>query len=344
MTDDVQEGHDWHADAAAANGHAEHEPSAIDTDAIRRGLIRIAYPGPLSISLLMVADHRGAPRVFDVPISTGFAAELLAQCAETANLAAEAEFRPAVPGFVPGKQQWLYSLTVDGPLAAIEPLIVAPTHEQYDSHTQFGRQNLLVMRLRTSAGAEVARVYQGFSPEKALVQRSKLVAVWSGDRFEALTDEPLIIDRQLRLIAIEGIVVMQSAGAFESLFGALSSLRVQAAQTFQATIANLDIVGLPDLAAACSSDLNMMRKLVSIQAKLDRPGYANAINMPALLAFLAKNKHIDVPVDTSSGQPKLVFSPGAQHRWAILKLLDDDFLRSDLTDINYEANSKSEVL
>ncbi|QNK80736.1 hypothetical protein [Nakamurella sp. PAMC28650] len=87
----------------------------------------------------------------------------------------------------------------------------------------------------------------------------------------------------------------------------------------------------------------MMRKLSSIGHKMAQPGYPAALDMPSVLSFLARNPHIDVPVDTSGVTPALVFSAQAQHRWALLKLLDDDFLRSDLTNINYEANSKSEV-
>lgn len=37
---------------------------------------------------------------------------------------------------------------------------------------------------------------------------------------------------------------------------------------------------------------------------------------------------------------KLVFRPDPQHRFKILKLLDDDYLRSELTALEHESNSK----
>ncbi len=62
-----------------------------------------------------------------------------------------------------------------------------------------------------------------------------------------------------------------------------------------------------------------------------------------LPAVLAGNTHIDVPVGPTGDSPALEFPPQAQQRRALLNLLDDDFLRSDLTNIDYEAHSKAEV-
>ena len=76
---------------------------------------------------------------------------------------------------------------------------------------------------------------------------------------------------------------------------------------------------------------------------MEQPGYPDAVDMPSVVAFLERNPHVDVPLETSGGSPALVFRPQVQQRWALLKLLDDDFLRSDLTNINYEANSKTEL-
>ena len=41
---------------------------------------------------------------------------------------------------------------------------------------------------------------------------------------------------------------------------------------------------------------------------------------------------------TSDGQEQLVFQTDPEHRWRILKLVDDDYLRSSMTDHRYEVN------
>ncbi|MET3803785.1 hypothetical protein ABIB25_000771 [Nakamurella sp. UYEF19] len=311
---------------------------------VRARLQAMVDPAAMAVSLLLVGDHHDdSPAVYDVPMSTELADELLAQVAETATAAVDAELLPAHPGHTPSGQQWVHTAISDGPLSVVEPAVLTPSHRQYERDTEFGRRNLLVLRLTDLAGHALGRMYQGFSPEKTLSPSKRILAFWNGERFTSLDSRPLIIDRNLRLFVFDGLVVMKSNGAFESLFGPLPDLREQATSTFTATLGKLEIVGGDELRAACESDINMMRKLLSIQRKMDQPGYPEALDMPSVLAFLARNPHIDVPVDTSGDAPALVFQPQAQRRWALLKLLDDDFLRSDLTNINYEANSKSEV-
>jgi hypothetical protein len=38
---------------------------------------------------------------------------------------------------------------------------------------------------------------------------------------------------------------------------------------------------------------------------------------------------------------QLQFRSEPEHRWRILKLVDDDYLRSTMTDARYEVNSKT---
>ncbi|SDO24861.1 protein of unknown function [Nakamurella panacisegetis] len=323
---------------------------AQPTEADLRGRVAaLADPDALTVTLLLINGHRtDSPTVYDVPISTDLADALLNQVAETASAAADAELRPMQPGHTPAAHEWVHGTVDDGPLVDVEPMVLAATHLQYDRSTDFGRRSLLALRVRRRDGQDLGRLYQGFSPEKALAQHTKIMAVWTGERFASLDAQPLVIDRSLRLFVFGGetstVVLMKSNSAYESLFGALPDLRARAASTYAATLGRLDIVGAEALQAACESDINMMRKLLSIQHKMDQPGYPEALDMPSVLSFLERNEHIDVPIDRSGNAPALVFSPQPQHRWALLKLLDDDFLRSDLTNINYEANSKIEVV
>lgn len=329
---------------------SEDRPSSVE-EALRAALTALAAAPDVVLDLLIVDDHRSAaPQVYDVPINVELAGQLLEQVAVTATAAAGAELRTMEAGFTPGPQQWVHGPIPDGSLTELEDVVLHRTHRQYDRDAEFGPRNLLVLRIRSVDGAELARVYQGFSSEKALAKGKRIVAFWNGERFASLDAQPLVIDRNLRLFTFGEpagspgpAMVMKSNNAYESLFGALPDLRVQASETFTATLGKLPIVGAEELRVACESDLNMMRKLLSIKHRMDQPGYPDAVDMPSVVAFLERNPHVNVPVETSNGSPTLVFRPQAQQRWALLKLLDDDFLRSDLTNINYEANSKTEV-
>ncbi|GAA2015727.1 DUF4868 domain-containing protein [Nakamurella flavida] len=314
-----------------------------EAEALRRAIGPLAGGGDLSVTLTLVLDHRTErPRVLDAPVDAALAAELLAECVATARSAVAAELVPAVPGFTPGRAQWVF-VEVDEQLAELDHAVRRPSHEQYDRSTDFGRRNLLVVRVKAADGTQIARLYQGFSPEKALGRRTGIVAFWGGERFEGLTEAPLVIDRAFRVLVTGGTALMPASSAYESLFGPPPGLREQAAQTFASTFGTLSITGAQELREACTTDPTMMRKMLSIERKLAEPAFRSALTMPNLLTFLGRNPKIAVKVDRTGPAPSLVFETDAQHRWALLKLLDDDFLHSELTSRTYEANSKSEL-
>ncbi len=50
---------------------------------------------------------------------------------------------------------------------------------------------------------------------------------------------------------------------------------------------------------------------------------------------------LDISVIDEDGEERLLYEGGTQaKRWAILKLLDDDYLRSLMTQLIYESSSK----
>jgi hypothetical protein len=96
------------------------------------------------------------------------------------------------------------------------------------------------------------------------------------------------------------------------------------------------------MAAAVTGSPTMLGKMASIQRKLDKyPQYRAALTMPKLLEFVGAHPECEVEISGVGDAAQLVYRNDPQHRFKILKLLDDDYLRSDLTSLEYEANSKS---
>ena len=97
--------------------------------------------------------------------------------------------------------------------------------------------------------------------------------------------------------------------------------------------------------AACTSNPGMMAKLASIQRNLDMyPQYAAAMKMEKLVPFISRHPETGVEIIGAGASAELVFRNDPARRFKILRLLDDDFLQSELTSNTYEANSKSEPL
>ncbi len=84
----------------------------------------------------------------------------------------------------------------------------------------------------------------------------------------------------------------------------------------------------------------MVSKLRSVASKLANPTYRAAMSTERLIEFAAEH-NLEIDVEEIDGENRLVFHADPARRWRILKLLDDDYLHSQLTQLNYEVNSKS---
>jgi hypothetical protein len=62
--------------------------------------------------------------------------------------------------------------------------------------------------------------------------------------------------------------------------------------------------------------------------------------MPKLVEFVENHPECEAEIAGEGDAAQLVYRNDPQHRFKILKLLDDEYLRSELTALEYEANSK----
>jgi len=154
-------------------------------------------------------------------------------------------------------------------------------------------------------------------------------------------DNILLLSRDIAAISVAGIVFFRNRAAFDRLFGYLEEAREQAEATFRSVTSTLRIKGYDEMATAVSGDTHMMGKIASIQQKLDKyPQYKDALTMTNILKFITDHPECAIEVSGIGNTAELVYRNDPQHRFKILKLLDDDYLMSELTTFEYEANSK----
>ncbi len=129
--------------------------------------------------------------------------------------------------------------------------------------------------------------------------------------------------------------------ARERALGFIEQASTAALATLDTLLATVAVANAADLRAAAATDVNMIAKLRSIAQKMaSSPAYATAMTTARLIEF-AEEHGLEIDTEDRDGERQFVFSPDPQHRWRILKLLDDDYLHSSLTELDYEVNSKS---
>jgi Domain of unknown function (DUF4868) len=103
-----------------------------------------------------------------------------------------------------------------------------------------------------------------------------------------------------------------------------------------AVLAQIPISNAEAFRAAGTGQMQMMSKL----AQISRKPYLAQVTMQDIRRTIDEFR-LDVRIVEEDGQEKLLFEANPNKRWLILKLLDDDFLGSIMTNQKYEVNSKS---
>lgn len=169
----------------------------------------------------------------------------------------------------------------------------------------------------------------------------KVAALWTDGLFDKLERDPLVFDDTFDAFVVGTQVVVVRQRNFERGLEFLAAAQAEAETILRSATANLAIANIDEFVSAARSDVNMLAKLRGINEKMQRdPAYATHLTMANILAFRAQNPGVELDVEGDPGQETLVFHREPARRWRIFKLLDDDYLHSQLTDLNYEVNSK----
>jgi hypothetical protein len=317
----------------------------FDIAAVRAALAAVADAKHPRVSLVAVANHKAARRsLFEMPLSNELAYDLGQRAQELSNRARAAELVGWHPAFIPEEHQFLLHSPGDAELiVSLEDQLASNTAQPYSpANVALGRQtNLLVIRLYSHDGTKfLGSCYQSTGSAETLKKRRLDTMIWSGAEFTRIEQQALILKPLELVVTPQRSVVAASANAYATVSGPLPELEVNAAETFDSALRPLGINNAEQFEQACLSDRRMMAKLLSIREKMAAPEYADKMRKDKLIAFVKANPYVNVDITTVDGQESIAYDSDPQKRWAILKLVDDSYLTSTLTDYNYEANSK----
>lgn len=199
--------------------------------------------------------------------------------------------------------------------------------------------------IRAEVGTSHA-IFLQFLPANQVVARTKrLGLVFRGDTLDTPKGEIVMLGNDFIAVLIDSFVFFKDRKMFQQLFGLMEEMRKQASKTFKAVTAQLRIDGFEKMLDVVGGSPAMLGKMASIQRKLNRyPEYAKAMTMTNLVKFIGEHPQCGVEITGHGEAAKLVFRNDPQHRFKILKLLDDDYLHSQLTALDYESNSKNDPL
>lgn len=209
---------------------------------------------------------------------------------------------------------------------------------------QFSPDDKLVRQLRfyvtvVSTDDDQALFFRVYSPKKELTRGRGFAAMFDDGVFQKVEHKTFLFDEDADCFAWGEHIFIRHVNAFHRIFRYFEQLRENADQTLDEVLQHVPISNEEDFRDACKGQLQMLAKL----ANISRKPYLPNLTMDAIEDTI-NTVELDVEVLDEDGERKLVFDPSTQEsRWAILKLLDDDYLRSLMTQEIYEASSKIQL-
>lgn len=122
--------------------------------------------------------------------------------------------------------------------------------------------------------------------------------------------------------------------AFQKIFRFFEMVLKSAKATLRTIKTRVPILNFDDFENACEGHLQMLAKLKNIAGK----PYLSKITMADIKKVMKEFPKLTVATVQKNGKEMLVFDPS--DKWALLRLLDDDYLKSVMTGENYEVSGK----
>jgi hypothetical protein len=295
------------------------------------------FAGDPAVNVLVAAEPGENVVIQRLNLRRDLAAEFLA-AAQAANPNADVVLRPYDPGYTPDWNEVCY---VD--LAEYEAIAeLIRQISQVQQADMFREQDEIVDHLRFYAivispnARRQAVFFRTYSPKKELTRRAGFAALLSHGHYDKVETKIFLFDNQVDCFSWGGYLFIHNVVAFQRIFNYFEEVRAKADETVTTILAQIPISNADAFRAAGTGQMQMMSKL----AQIARKPYLNRVTIQDIRRTIDEFR-LDVRIVEENGQEKLLFEAAPNRRWLILKLLDDDFLGSIMTNQKYEVNSKS---
>jgi hypothetical protein len=158
-----------------------------------------------------------------------------------------------------------------------------------------------------------------------------------------LEEEPLLLKEGFDAVFNSELTVVSNQHNLDRMLGIVEAARATAKESLQQVTNTLRIVNYDEFEAAVLRDGNMLVRLESVRELSEEREYRDCMTMERIVEFAKANPQANIELQGAPGEETLVFRSHPQHRWKLLQLLNDGFVRSMITQIKYETNSKSRM-
>jgi len=180
--------------------------------------------------------------------------------------------------------------------------------------------------------------FRTYSPKNELSRSSHFGIRLSKTTFDEVKESVFLFDEHIDCFSTDGYLFILSKDKFQKIFRYFERLMEAGRAALQVISSKIKIENFDALSKFCEGHLQKMAKLKNIAAK----PYLKDVTMEDVKRVI-KEFNLKVKMVSVNGEDRLLFDPKDKDKWMILRILDDDYLGSIMTDLKYEANSKRTV-
>jgi len=175
--------------------------------------------------------------------------------------------------------------------------------------------------------------FRAYSPKKELGRSAKFGALLAKGQFDRVREPMFLFDQNLDALVYQTHILVFNQDQFQKIFRFFELVRKTAEHTLRIIKRVVPIANFHEFEQACQGHLQKLTKLRNISQQ----PYLKQVTIHDLKKVI-KRYGLGIATQMVNGEEMLVFDP--EDRWAILKLLDDDYLESMLTEHQYEVTGK----
>ncbi|HEY3318940.1 MAG TPA: Kiwa anti-phage protein KwaB-like domain-containing protein [Planctomycetota bacterium] len=184
-----------------------------------------------------------------------------------------------------------------------------------------------------SQGGEPILFFRKFSPKQELGRSKGFAALFSNGQFDKIRETTFLFDARIDCIARGNFLYVLNQHNFQMIFRYFERLRATALESLSSIRAYVPIANFKAFEDSCVTHLVKLAKLRNIAQR----DYLRYVKMRDLKKVI-KAFHLPIEVIKEDGEERLSFDKAQP--WLILNLLDDAYLGSVMTRLQYEVNSK----
>jgi len=246
------------------------------------------------------------------------------------------ELRPYDPGSKPEQHEVEFidlakHKSIDEQIALLSSLADLEVFTQAEEFVSGLRFYVIIVQCK---GGEPLYCFRIYSQKKELSRSAFFAALFMEGHYDRVRDPVFLFDQHIDCFSKNGVAFILNKNNFQNIFRYFEMVLKTARATLKTIKARVPIYNFDDFQKACEGHFQMLAKLKNIAEK----PYLDTITMTDIKKVMKEFPNLHVKIANKKGTEMLVFEPS--NKWALLRLLDDDYLKSLMTGEGYEVTGK----